>query len=82
MDSIKVINQRSELKLQAKDYEIKTAKEVMAVKDTLLSFQGKESENLKTELKRERKWKGFWKASTQVIGGASLIFFGYKEIKN
>lgn len=81
MDSIKTINHRNELKLSAKDYELKEGKALMVVKDTLISYQKAESDNLKTELKYERKWKSFWKNSTGIIGGASILIIGYQAIK-
>lgn len=80
-DSIKTINHRNELKLQGKDYEIKEAKALIVVKDTLISYQKQESDNLKAELKYERKWKGFWKKTSSWLGAAFLLYFGYNEIK-
>jgi len=81
MDSIKTVNKRCEDKIAAKDYELRVAQVTMKVKDTLINAQKLETETLKTELKYERKWKSLWKNSTGIIGGASLLFFGYKEIK-
>jgi len=81
IDSLKKIESRSELKLNAKDYEINKLNALINIKDSLIVKQDQNTEKLRAELKRESKWKVIWRKSTSGIGAAFILYLGYNHIK-
>lgn len=69
---------RNELKLQAKDYEIKECNNLLNTKEELIKVQDNKIKDLETEIQNESDKKTLWK---RISGGLGILsgFFIIKE---